>query len=180
ASTLLALNRLWGLQLTRAQLAQIGQSLGADVPFFIHGGHGWVEGIGEQIQSLALPPARFLVAKPPQGLQTGAIFGAPDLKRDSEPAIISGFAADPYGFGRNDLQPVAQRLCPQVSEGIEWLSRLGLQGRMTGSGSAVFARVPQAQEAHLAATPQAPADWQVRLCSNLEVHPLSGWAPGDS
>ena len=180
ASTLLALNRLWGLQLTRAQLAQIGLSLGADVPFFIHGGHGWVEGIGEQIRPLALPPARFLVAKPPQGLQTGAIFGAPDLKRDSEPAIISGFAADPYGFGRNDLQPVAQRLCPQVSEGIEWLSRLGLQGRMTGSGSAVFARVPQAQEAHLAATPQAPADWQVRLCSNLEVHPLSGWAPGDS
>ncbi|MDO5693293.1 MAG: 4-(cytidine 5'-diphospho)-2-C-methyl-D-erythritol kinase [Pseudomonadota bacterium] len=179
ASTLLALNRLWSLRLTRTQLARIGLSLGADVPFFIHGGHAWVEGIGEQIRPLALPPARFLVAKPPQGLETSAIFGAPELKRDSEPAIISGFAADPYGFGRNDLQPVAQRLCPQVSEGLEWLARLGLQGRMTGSGSAVFARVPQAQVADLAAMPQAPADWQVRLCSNLEVHPLSGWAPDD-
>ena len=136
ASTLLALNRLWGLNLTRGQLARIGLQLGADVPFFLHGGHGWVEGIGEQVQPLALPAARFLVVKPPQGLETTAIFSAPALKRDAEPATIAGFAANPYGFGRNDLQPVAQRLCPQVSEGIEWLSRLGLQGRMTGSGSA--------------------------------------------
>ena len=182
ASALLALNRLWRLKLSRAQLAQIGLTLGADVPFFIHGGHAWVEGIGEQMRPLALPPARFLVAKPPQGLDTGEIFRAADLKRDSEPAIISGFAADPYGFGRNDLQPVAQRLCPQVSQGLDWLSRLGLQGRMTGSGSAVFARGPQARmgdPADLATPPQAPADWQVRLCSNLDHHPLRGWAPGD-
>ena len=183
ASTLLALNRLWGLRLKRTQLGQIGLPLGADVPFFLHGGHGWVEGIGEQIQPLALPPARFLVAKPPQGLDTGAIFGAPDLQRDSDRATIPGFAADPYGFGRNDLQPVAQRLCPQVSEGLEWLSQLGLEGRMTGSGSAVFARVPQARmadQADLAHLTQAPADWQVRLCSNLEHHPLRGWASDDS
>ena len=182
ASTLLALNRLWGLGLKGAELARIGLSLGADVPFFLHGGHAWVEGIGEQMRPLALPPARFLVAKPPHGLETGAIFGAPDLTRDSEPAIISGFAADPYGFGRNDLQPVARRLCPQVSEGIEWLARLGLQGRMTGSGSAVFARVPQARwsdSGEWANTPPAPADWQVRLCSNLDHHPLRGWVPGD-
>ena len=179
ASTLLALNRLWGLGLGRSQLARIGLALGADVPFFLHGGHGWVEGIGERIQPLSLPTAHVLVAKPPQGLETGAIFGAPDLKRDTEPVIISGFAADPYGFGRNDLQPVAERLCPQVSEALSWLSRLGLQGRMTGSGSAVFASVPQAKMADPIAIPEAPADWQVRLCSNLDHHPLRGWAPGD-
>jgi 4-diphosphocytidyl-2-C-methyl-D-erythritol kinase len=178
ASTLLALNRLWRLGLTRPQLARIGLSLGADVPFFLHGGPGWVEGIGERIRPLALPSARFLVAKPPQGLDTGAIFAAPDLKRDSEPAIISGFAADPYGFGRNDLQAVAQRLCPQVSEALQWLARQGLQGRMTGSGSAVFAQVPQAHGGHWPAA-QAPAGWQARLCSNLDAHPLSGWASGD-
>ena len=156
-----------------------GLTLGADVPFFIHRGHGWVEGIGEQIGPLALPPARLLVVKPPQGLNTGAIFGAPDLKRDTEPATIAGFAADPYGFGHNDLQPVAERLCPQVSEALQWLTRRGLHGRMTGSGSAVFAQVPQAQVSTLATALKAPADWQVRVCSNLEHHPLVGWVPRD-
>ena len=179
ATALIALNRLWALNLTQTQLAAIGLTLGADVPFFIHGGHGWVEGIGEQIGALALPPARFLVVKPPQGLDTGAIFGAPDLKRDTEPATIAGFAADPYGFGHNDLQPVAERLCPQVSEALQWLTQRGLHGRMTGSGSAVFAQVPQAQVSTLATALKAPADWQVRLCSNLEHHPLVGWVPRD-
>jgi 4-diphosphocytidyl-2-C-methyl-D-erythritol kinase len=176
ATTLLALNRLWGLGLRRAQLARIGLALGADVPFFLHGGHGWVEGIGEHIQSLALPRAHFVVLKPPQGLDTAAIFQARELKRDTEPAILAGFAADPYGFGRNDLQPVAERLCPQVAEGLGLLARHGLSGRMTGSGSAVFARVVQAQEGIAF---QAPPDWRMRLCSNLEVHPLSGWAASD-
>jgi len=175
ASTLLALNRLWGLGLERAQLARIGAQLGADVPFFLHGGHGWVEGIGEQVRALALPAARFLVVKPPQGLETAAIFGAADLKRDAEPATMASFAANPYGFGRNDLQPVAERLCPQVAQGLELLARQGLAGRMTGSGSAVFARVPQAPGVVRA---QAPRDWQVRLCSSLDAHPLGGWATG--
>jgi 4-diphosphocytidyl-2-C-methyl-D-erythritol kinase len=180
ASTLLALNRLWGLGLGRAELARIGLQLGADVPFFLHGGPGWVEGIGEQVQPLPLPPARLLVAKAPQGLETAAIFGAPDLKRDAEPATIAGFAADPYGFGRNDLQPVARRLCPQVAQGLELLAQQGLAGRMTGSGSAVFARVPQAiaETAFEAMCLQAPPDWRVRLCSSLDVHPLGGWASG--
>ncbi|MFT4194532.1 4-(cytidine 5'-diphospho)-2-C-methyl-D-erythritol kinase [Ottowia sp.] len=175
ASTLLALNRLWNLRLTRGQLARIGLQLGADVPFFLHGSHGWVEGIGERVQPLALPTARFLVVKPPQGLETAAIFGAPDLKRDAEPATIAGFAANPYGFGRNDLQPVAERLCPQVAQALDLLARQGLAGRMTGSGSAVFARVPETADA---VGVQAPQDWQVRLCSSLEAHPLGGWAEG--
>ena len=179
ASTLLALNRLWRLGLSRADLERIGLALGADVPFFLQGGHAWVEGVGERLRPLALPAARFLVLKPPAGLDTGTIFRAPDLKRDQEAAILSGFAADPYGFGHNDLQPVAERLCPQVAEGIGQLSRLGLSGRMTGSGSAVFAKVPQARAAELAAGVEAPPDWQVRLCSNLDHHPLVGWGPCD-
>jgi len=177
ASTLLALNRLWGLGLARAELARIGLTLGADVPFFLHGGPGWVEGIGEQIRPLALPAARFVVLKPPQGLATAAIFGDPALQRASEPAIITGFAAYPFGFGRNDLQPVAQRLCPQVAKGVALLARHVLSGRMTGSGSAVFAHVPDALAAQ-AASVQAPPGWQVRLCGSLDVHPLGGWAAG--
>lgn len=180
ASCLLALNRLWGLHLPLARLAQIGLALGADVPFFLHGRNAWVEGIGERSTPLALPPGRFAVVKPSEGLATARIFSDPLLKRDTEAAIISSFAAnpsgdaDPYRFGRNDLQPVAQRLCAGVTQALEWLAAQGLQGRMTGSGSAVFAPLPAGQ-----ALPAVPAGWQARECGNLEVHPLVGWAPSD-
>jgi 4-diphosphocytidyl-2-C-methyl-D-erythritol kinase len=178
ASCLLALNRLWGLGLPLPQLEAIGLRLGADVPFFLRGRNAWVEGIGEKITPIDVPAARFVVAKPPQGLETKKIFGDPALKRDAQPATISGFAANPWCFGANDLQPVAQRLCPGVNQALQWLGSHGLQGRMTGSGSAVFA--PLASEA---APPswlaQVPEGWRVRVCGNLEAHPLWGWAPSD-
>jgi 4-diphosphocytidyl-2-C-methyl-D-erythritol kinase len=137
-----------------------------------------VEGIGEQLTPIELPPGRFAVVKPPQGLETARIFRDPALNRSSAAAIIAGFAANPFeklfAWGTNDLQPVAQRLCPAVAEALQWLSSQGLQGRMTGSGSAVFAPLPQGM--HLR---QAPEGWLVRECSNMEVHPLAGWASSD-
>jgi 4-diphosphocytidyl-2-C-methyl-D-erythritol kinase len=180
ASCLLALNRLWQLNLPLSSLVKLGLALGADVPFFLRGRNAIVEGIGEVITPVDLPPARFAVVKPPQGLATARIFADPELKRDTDAAIISGFAANPsgsadlYRFGRNDLQPVAQRLCPGVSQAIEWLGAQGLAGRMTGSGSAVFALLPPGR-----ALQGLPGDWEARECGNLEVHPLVGWAPSD-
>jgi 4-diphosphocytidyl-2-C-methyl-D-erythritol kinase len=171
ASTLLALNRLWNTQLPMDKLLQIGLQLGADIPFFIGGENAWVEGIGEIITPVKLTPSRFLVAKPQAGLETKLIFLDSLLKRDTKRAIISGFAADDFDFGRNDLQSVALRLCPGISEAIEWLSSLGLSGRMTGSGSAVFAHMPKELDLR-----GAPSGFQVRACNMLDVHPLSGWA----
>lgn len=171
ASTLLALNRLWKLDLTLKQLNQIGLQLGADVPFFLAGHNAWVEGIGEIITPVELPPGRFVVVKPADGLETKLIFSDPSLKRDSETAIISGFAADAFGFGRNDLQVIAQKLCPGVSQALQWLAYRGLNGRMTGSGSAVFAHV-----LHDVDLNNAPNAFEIRLCSNLDAHPLVGWA----
>ena len=174
ASCLLALQRLWGVRLPAEQLQAIALGLGADVPFFLSGGHAWVEGVGEKITPLALPAARFVVVKPAAGLPTDAIFRSPGLKRDTETATIRGFAANAngsvYEFGHNDLQPVAQTLCPQVGQSLDWLSMQHLQGRMTGSGSAVFAHMPHEMELAV-----APGDWQVRKCSNLDAHPLAGW-----
>jgi 4-diphosphocytidyl-2-C-methyl-D-erythritol kinase len=178
ATCLLALNRLWGLNLPPSKLEEIGLQLGADVPFFLRGRNAWVEGIGEKITPIALPIGRFAIVKPPAGLDTRLIFAAPDLQRDTPAAIISGFAAHSeagvsnfrFDFGHNDLQPVAQRLCPAVTEAIEWLGHQGLKARMTGSGSSVFATMPH--EAELA---EAPQGWQVRKCSNLAAHPLVGW-----
>ena len=81
ASTLLTLNRLWQLKLDTETLAQIGLSLGADVPFFVRGQNAWVEGIGEKMTPLELPVARFVVVKPPDGLETRLIFSDPALNR---------------------------------------------------------------------------------------------------
>ena len=178
ASTLLALNRLWGLNWPLSRLLPLGLSLGADVPFFLHGHNAWVEGIGEQITPVDLPPARFVVVKPDQGLETARIFCDPGLRRDTQPATISGFAARPYDFGCNDLQPVAQGLCPGVTQALDWLATQGgpqrLRPRMTGSGSAVFARLPEG-----VSPGSPPTGWQLRVCGNMEVHPLAGWAASD-
>ena len=170
ASTLLALNRLWNLRLPADALARIGLGLGADVPFFLGGDNAWIEGVGEQITPIAVAPTRFLVAKPQAGLDTSLIFSDPGLKRDTDLAIISGFAANPYGFGHNDLQPVAQKLCPDIVQTIEWLASKGLKARMTGSGSAVFAQLPHAID-----TQDAPQGVLVKECRSLECHPLKGW-----
>jgi 4-diphosphocytidyl-2-C-methyl-D-erythritol kinase len=174
ATCLLALNRLWNLNYPVTKLAQIGLALGADVPFFLGGRNAWVEGVGERLTPLELPPARFAVVKPREGLETARIFQDGQLERSSAPAIISGFAANPYAFGENVLQPVAQRLCPEVTEALQWLGSQGVAARMTGSGSAVFGLMAQGK-----ALQAAPAGWQVRACGSLEVHPLVGWAPSD-
>jgi 4-diphosphocytidyl-2-C-methyl-D-erythritol kinase len=190
ATCLLALNRLWKLDLPLATLSRIGLSLGADVPFFLCGRNAWVEGIGERITPVDLPPTRVVVVKPQAGLETAAIFSAPDLERATPAAILSGFAAhsvadatnanEVFDFGRNDLQPVAQRLCPGVADAIEWLDQRGLAARMTGSGSAVFSVIPMIPSASLPSSDMsladAPEGWQVRECSNMAVHPLEGWA----
>lgn len=178
AACLLALQRLWGVRLPSAQLQALALGLGADVPFFLLGSHAWVEGVGERLAPISLPAGRFLVVKPPSGLSTPAIFGSAELKRDSEPATILSFAAHGprhmYEFGRNDLQPVAQTLCPDICQALGWLSDQGLQGRMTGSGSAVFAPIPSGVELHTS-PPGLPEQWLARPCSNLEIHPLAGW-----
>lgn len=179
ASTLLALNRLWGLNLSRQALQKMGLALGADVPFFLCGTNAFVEGIGETITPLEnaqqLPQARFAVVKPAAGLETKAIFSSPSLKRDSGCATILGFAATHFDFGRNDLQPVAEALCPDVTQALSWLSQRRMRPRMTGSGSAVFAQMPHAMDLQ-----GAPGDWQIRACDNLMVHPLAGWASDEN
>lgn len=170
ASTLLALNKLWGLNWPVSKLLPLGLELGADVPFFLHGHNAWVEGIGEKISPVLVPPSRFVVVKPNAGIETARIFGSHALERATKTATIFDFAAQPYDFGRNDLQPVAQALCPEVEMALHWLQSFGLKPRMTGSGSAVFAQLP---EHTVVDTP--PRNWQVQICRNMVSHPLREW-----
>lgn len=172
ASCLLALNRLWNLKLSLQTLEKLGLQLGADVPFFLRGRNAWVEGVGEKITPIGLPHGQFWVVKPPQGVETARIFKHPQLKRDTKLAMISLFVARPYEFGTNDLQPVAQEMCSGVTQALNMLKMAGLNGKMTGSGSAVFAHCPLLPP-HF----EVPDLWKSRLCSNLEVHPLMDWVP---
>lgn len=181
ASCLLALQRLWDVRLPLIEMQGLALSLGADVPFFLSPGPAWVEGVGEIVEPIAVPPARFAVLKPPRGVSTAHIFSSPDLKRDTPTATIQGFAANNeaskpsdldsiWKFGQNDLQPVAQKLCPQIFQALSWLSAHQLEGRMTGSGSAVFAPLPFGKT-----LPSAPSGWMLRICDSLQIHPLAGW-----
>ena len=195
ASTLLALNRLWGLHWPRDRLMALGLSLGADVPFFIGGHNAFVEGIGERLTPLPVPPLWLAVLKPAAGVQTRALFASPLLVRDSEAVILEGLSADVSesvalaldGFGRNDMQPAAEASCAEVAQAASLLhSRFG-NSRMTGSGSAVFARAGKVVENSVGPsavmtpemTPEMPskmpAGWVGRMCRSLESHPLVGW-----
>jgi len=188
ASTLLALNRLWGLRWPRPRLIGLAARLGADVPFFIGGRNAFVEGIGDVLTPIAWPRRWYAVVKPAASLSTGQIFTSADLCRNTDAVILSGFlahAAKPestdlsghLGFGRNDLQPVAEAQCAEVARAAEWLRKRFGHSRMTGSGSAVFAGAG-AGDQPLATWPEdaLPPGWVGRLCRSLEQHPLVGWA----
>ena len=167
---------LWNLKLSRGELQRIALQLGADVPFFIFGKSAWVEGIGDIIRPLEneqqLADTALIVVKPQEGLDTKLIFSSPNLKRDSKAATISDFAAKHFDFGRNDLQPVAEGLCPSIKKVSDFLKSQGLHARMTGSGSAVFA-VKKTQA--FSCQSSFSQDWTVKDCKSLREHPLIGW-----
>jgi 4-diphosphocytidyl-2-C-methyl-D-erythritol kinase len=187
ATVLLGLNRLWSLDWPRSRLLALAARLGADVPFFVGGRNAFVEGIGEVLSPIDLPPQTYAVVKPVASLPTAAIFSDPALTRDTEAVIVAGFLEDAAlmaawagGWGRNDLQPVAEARCTEVAQASRWLESAFGNSRMTGSGSAVFARVGSTDTGGAPmAMPEAPAGaegWERRVCRGLARHPLSGWA----
>lgn len=170
ATTLIALNHLWGTQLRRPELAQLGLRLGADVPFFIHGRTAFVEGIGEHMQTLTLTPSCYVVLSPGVEIPTREIFQSEDLTRNSEPIKISDFVG---GTTRNDLQAVACKLYPAVLHAIEWLSSYA-PARMTGSGSCIFAEFDSISAADDVAR-RCPAPWMAWVAGSVDKHPLHDW-----
>jgi len=186
ASTLLALNRLWGLGWSRERLMALGLSLGADVPFFIGGQNAFVEGVGEVLTPLSLPRQWFAVVKPAAGIETRALFASPLLARDHEADKVAGFLVDAgiqsllNGYGSNVMQPPAEAECPDVTQVARVLQERFGNSRMTGSGSAVFARAGTGDRptASLPAegSTDLPEGWVGRMCRSLDVHPHREWA----
>ncbi len=167
ATVLLALNHLWRLGLSRRRLQDIGVTLGADVPVFIHGRNAFAEGVGEDLRTLDLPPAWYVVLEPPAQVPTAAIFGAPELKRDSPPMAATDWRP---GIGGNDLEAVAVARFPAVAEYLEWLSAFG-DARMSGSGACVFAAYASRTEAE-AVYSRLPEGMRGWVAAGLDWHPL--------
>ena len=181
ATTLLALNRLWKLNLARGVLQELALQLGADVPFFVFGKNAFAQGVGEALEAVQLPPRYFLVVTPRVHVPTAAIFSDKSLTRDSEAVTITDFLAQqncnagwPESYGRNDMQPVVVGKYAEVAQVLEWFKSIA-PARMTGSGSSVFAAFRSIAEAE-AAQAKLPAGWVSAVASSLDTHPLSAFA----
>ena len=175
ATTLIGLNKLWGLCLDTQTLCNLGLQLGADVPFFIFGKNAFVEGIGEQMQEISLEQRDFLVIFPNQGIPTVRIFQDPQLTRDHGQITIQGFLASPWSSLSNDCQAVAMRICPEVKQALDWISQAipGSEPRMSGSGSSVFAILdPKIEREKLENLLQnLPKGWKGRVVRGLNKNP---------
>ena len=167
ATVLLALNHLWRLGLSRHRLQEIGLTLGADVPVFVHGCNAFAEGVGEKLLPVDLPPAWYVVLEPPVQVPTAAIFGAPELKRDSPSLSAADWRP---GIGGNDLEAVAAARFPVIAEYLAWLLQHG-EARMSGSGACVFAGYASRAEAE-AVFARRPAGISGWVAAGLDGHPL--------
>ncbi len=170
ATTLLALNRLWQINLDKEQLLELGLQLGADVPIFIFGQNAFAEGIGEQLTALQLPPAWYLILVPNVQVSTAEIFASKELTRNTLPIKIPPFSV---WQGRNDLESVTCRAYPEIASYLEWLKRLEDTTivSMSGSGACVFAEFQTESKAQ-AAFEQVPENMKAFLAKGLDSHPL--------
>lgn len=170
ATTLLALNHLWGLQLNIDTLAELGRQLGADVPVFVRGQTAWAEGIGEQLQAVEMPEHWFVVLAPNCHVSTAKVFSHKDLTRDTQNITLAAVLEQ---GGHNDCQPLVLRLYPEVKEALEWLSQFGV-ARMTGTGACVFASFDNkaSAEAVLAQVPEPLSGFVARAVNQSAVHTL--------
>jgi len=173
ATTLLVLNRLWGCTLPVLQLAELGLTLGADVPVFVQGESGLGEGVGERLTALALPERWFLVLHPGVSVPTRDIFQASELTRNSPILTIPALLAS---GGRNDCEPVVCKRYPQVAEALDWLGRFA-PSRLTGTGSCLFASFDSAAAAERVAA-RVPDVWRVWVARGLSHSPLQALLTG--
>ena len=167
ATCLLALNRLWELDLSLDQLAGIGLELGADVPVFVRGRAAWATGIGEKLQPIELEESIYLVIDPKVAVSTAQIFAAQELTRNSDPLTIRAFLR---GSGCNVCEPVVRNLYPQVGQAIDWLNQFAV-ARMSGTGACVFAAIDSLEQAEVVKS-RVPRQWDAYITRAMNHNPV--------
>ncbi len=167
ATTLLALNQLWGTGLTPGKLAALALGLGSDVPVFVAGSSAWAEGRGEYLTPVELPERWFVVIHPPVHVPTAAIFQAPELTRNSPKITMRALFQT---GGRNDCESVVRARFPEVADALDWLARFG-PARLTGTGACVFADFARAADAERVAA-RVPDRWTSFVARGLNTSPV--------
>lgn len=167
ATTLVALNKLWDLQLPVQRLMELGVSLGADVPVFIFGYTAWAEGVGEHLQKIDIPEKYYLIIRPNVHVNTKEIFLDETLTRDSKSITMSDFLA---GQQQNDCLEVVRNTYSSVDRALTDLGKFG-KAKLTGTGSCVFAQFDDEQSGQKAYE-TLKENWQVYLTKGLLVSPL--------
>jgi 4-diphosphocytidyl-2-C-methyl-D-erythritol kinase len=168
ATTLVVLNKLWGLQLSFEKLMTLGLSLGADVPVFISGYSAWAEGVGEKLEKISPDEQWVVVIKPECHVNTKEIFSAKNLTRNSKSIKITDFIA---GQHQNDCVEVVCQRYPSVRDALVALSEYS-EARLTGTGACVFAQFDSKQEAINAYQSLEKNGWRVYLAKGLNESPL--------
>ena len=148
ATTLVGLNHLWRTQLPLQQLADLGLSLGADVPVFVLGRAAFAQGIGEKLEPINLPEPWYLVAVPAVSISTAEIFSDPCLTRDTPSTNMRTVLKQ---SGHNDCQAVVEKRYPEVRNALILLNKF-VDARLTGTGSCIFGGLPNEQQAAKVAT----------------------------
>jgi len=167
ATVLVALNRLWRLDLSVEALAALGLGLGADVPVFVRGQAAWAEGVGEQLTPADFPAPIYVLVQPDATVTTAELFQATELTRDSPVITMTGFLTT---GGRNDFEPVVRRRYPAVAEALDWLGRVA-PARLTGTGSCVYAAMPDERTARETLA-RLPVRWRGDVVRGLNRSPL--------
>lgn len=187
ASTLVGLNRLWGLGMDADRLAALGVKLGADVPVFVHGLAAWAEGVGEHLIPLAPEQPWYVLIVLPVAVSTADVFHAPALTRNTprirmnsllrgglesheSPVRIEYLLAS----ARNDCEPVVREMHPEVGKAIDWLSRYA-RARMTGTGATVFAPFGSRERA-MEVADSVPPPWRGLVARGMNRSPLLDFA----
>lgn len=141
ATTLIVLNQLWQCGLNDQQLAEYGVQLGADVPIFVYGRNAWAEGIGEHLSFIDLAQKKFIILKPDCFISTQQLFSQKSLTRDSKITTFCAYQLQPSLF-RNNFEPLARQLYPEVEEAMQYLDQFGL-AKLTGTGACVFTEITE-------------------------------------
>ena len=143
ATTLMALNQMWGLGLRRHALIPLAREIGADVPLFIHGKSCWATGIGNRFEDFSPQPHWYCLCIPRVNVSTAEVFSHLELKGPPP-----GLTRVDFNGGKrfNMLESVTRSLYPRVDEAFEMLNRYG-QARMNGTGSSLFIQCPSKGEA---------------------------------
>ncbi|TDB03021.1 4-(cytidine 5'-diphospho)-2-C-methyl-D-erythritol kinase [Halomonas sp. 204] len=170
ATSLLGLDALWGLGLSLDTLAELGLTLGADVPVFVHGHAAWAEGVGERLTPVDLDTPWFVVVHPGIEVATPAVFKAPELTRHTPPITMARALQGGASSWRNDCEATVRSLYPAVTSALDWLARRA-PSMLTGTGACVFARLADEQEADRLLG-EIDGRWQAFKARGLNRSPL--------